>query len=96
MSQQATPKLNNRNIEREMSLALLRCQTRMSCGTNERVVQTAATEPMESMIQRGRRLIVDMAYGFLQKNQAAMARPMKTTRPRSTDCGIIRAKRAEV
>src|ERR1700733_2879625 len=52
-SQHATPKLNSRNMISEISWALLRCQTRTNCGTNETVVQTAAADPIQSTAPRG-------------------------------------------
>lgn len=80
----------------EMSLALLRLHTRISWGTKEIVVLMAAVEPIHSRAQRGIRSDSVMPQGFLQKNHAAMKRPMKTTSPRSTGCGTLRARLADV
>src|ERR1039457_5265189 len=56
MSQEATPKLKSRKVDREMSLALLRRHTRISCGRKAMVVPAAPMEPKTLMIQGGKKL----------------------------------------
>jgi len=89
-SQHATPKLNSRNMVREISRALLRLHTRTSCGRKEIVVQQAAIEPIHSVVAGV------ISQRSLQKNHAAMESPIATTVARSTGCGTFRARLAEV
>ena len=54
-------------------------------------------EAARKQVKCGSLLITESrCYGALQKNHAAMERPMKTTRPRRRGCGTRRAMLAEV
>ena len=79
--------------DHRLSPVLFGRKTRRTRGTNAMVVETAAADPIQSRLRET--LIIGIGQGFFQKNQAAMARPITTTKARSTGCGTRREKRAE-